>query len=208
MPWMQGAPSLNTHSTVREYFHDTVRGAINNQKVSALDETVAYIVNLLTFYTRADHLFEHTVDGLAIRPLALTYGEALSASTAQERVAALRRLGDVALFVAGVFADNLQRRPVGVEYYIAMGGSAYASLSGNYPAGGNAHGAIFSELAHKFSVFVEVLEEVCDRCPGNDEDLLASYDRWRKTGSRRCARQLRALGIHLPDTPNVPDTKH
>jgi len=40
----------------------------------------------------------------------------------------MQRLGDTALFIAGVFADSLNRKLVDVDYYVAMGGTAYAQV--------------------------------------------------------------------------------
>ena len=195
---MAASEMLITGMNVREYFHDSVATALGNQQVKAADETVFYIVNLLTLFSRADALYERTPDGVMIRPLASFFEEAVEASSPEQRNAALQRLGDVALFVSGVFSDSLKGRLVDVDYYIAMGGSAYGTLSDGVRGSmhGRAMAAVFEELAHNFVSFVDVLGEVSDNTHLKaDTDLLRAYDLWAKTGSRRAAQQLRRHGI-------------
>ena len=183
---------------VREYFHESVHTAIDRQKVSAEPETVFYLVNLLAQFTRAESLFDYTGDGVVMRPLALVYAQAMEAPSRGVRHNALKRLGDVALVVAGMFSASLDRKLVGVDYYIAMGGSAYAFLSNdmNYAGGRPLPAQIFAELAVKFQAFVDVLAEVSDNSSLRaSPDILRHYENWAKTGSRRAAEQLRKLGV-------------
>lgn len=183
---------------VREYFKDTVSSAISHQHVSATEDTVHYIVNLLAQFVRSDALFERTPDGISLKPLALVYVEAFEARTRDSRCSALRRLGDVALLISGMFAASLDRKLVNLDYYIGMGGCAYEYLSsgmGGTP-GRRTLAPIFGELAAKFQLFVDVLGEVSDgsnlRAPENAMHL---YEVWARTGSKRSADRLRRLGI-------------
>ncbi|MBP81974.1 MAG: hypothetical protein CL395_08375 [Acidiferrobacteraceae bacterium] len=197
MSGMAESHSLYNCTSVKDYFRQQVANAIEEESVSVMDETRAYIVNLLDFYSRTDHFFEHTADGLELRPLAIVYGEALAAKTGAERVAGLRRVGDVALFVAGVFRHSFSRKPIGVDYYIAMGGNAYEHLSLACTRAGKGAGVVFQELGTKFALLAEVLSRSFEPGVENDKNLLALYERWRQTGSSRCARQLRQAGINL-----------
>ncbi len=175
-----------------------------NQCLHAREDTVAYVVNMLAGFTRTDHLYEWTRDDYTLKPLALIFGEAVEAKTAKHRQHALRRLGDVALFIAGLFADSLKRKVVNVDYYVSMGGTAYGCLSeairsSNAPDNG---GAVFEELSENFSGFVEALEEVGDNARITDDaDVIHWYDIWTRTGSKRAARLLRRCGIHIFDKP-------
>ena len=190
--------ALITNTSARKYFHQAVTRAVAQREARARNDTIAYLVNLLTFYVRADRFYEHTSAGPDIRPLALIFGEAVNARTQQERFWALRRLGDLSLFVAGVFAGSLARKPVDVEYYISFGGTAYASLCNSCPSSVRGPGpGVYSELAEKFSLFVDVLGEASERTPHNDADLLRLYRHWLDTGSARSAKQLQAAGISL-----------
>lgn len=183
---------------VAEYFKDSLNSALSRQKAKAEEETVFYVVNLLAWCVRAENLFQSTPGRAGIQPLALTYAEAVEAKTQDERDAALRRLGDVALVVAGLFAASFSRKLVDIDYYIAMGGSAYGLLSEQASGSVRARTfrAIFGELSAKFQVFVEALAEVGDNTPmGSQTDVLRLYEIWLRTGSAYAAERLRMLGI-------------
>lgn len=199
MPTNVRHEQLITETSLQEYFQSSVSDALENQNVEAGADTVHYVVNLLTFFSRTDRLFEHTRDGVMIRPLALLYAEAVQGTTSEERHRALRRLGDVALFISGAFSQSLNRRVVDIDYYVSMGGSAYSHLSETMRGTNRARvlGEVFNELASKFVVFVDVLGEVCEAATGsNDVDILRQYEVWLRTGSKRAADRLRAVGIH------------
>lgn len=190
---------LITETSLQEYFQNSVSDALENQKVEAAADTIHYVVNLLTSFSRAEALFERTRDGVMIRPLALLYAEAAEGVTPEERNRALRRLGDVALFISGVFSQSLNRCVVDIDYYVAMGGSAYSHLSETMRATnhGRTLSEIYCELASKFVAFVDVLGEVSEGAGcSNDADVLRQYEIWLRTGSARAAGKLRAVGIH------------
>lgn len=195
-------PSRVSAESADQFFHDAVAGALRNQGTRAEQETVYYLVNLLTGFIRAESFFERTPEGMTLRPLAEIYADATQAQTAEERNQALRRLGDVALFIAGLFPDSLSRKPVDVDYYVAMGGTAYGFLSELLRARprGRTYSEIFSELSSKFQDFVDVLAEVGEHTHvGIDTDVLRLYELWARTGSRRSARKLMELGIQPVD---------
>lgn len=183
---------------VRNYFQDSVQTAVHNQQLDIGDDTLVYIVNLLTDFTRSDRLYEDTTDGRMIKPLVKFYSEAVSAESWQDSNYALKRLGDIALFISGLFANSLQRSLVDVDYYIAMGGSAYDSLADSSRRSFHGHNFsdIYRELAEKFARLVDVLGEVGDEFQaGGNQDLLRLYEVWMLTGSPQAARKLRQLGI-------------
>lgn len=189
---------LVTGVSARQYFHESVDAAMHNQHIEAGEDTVGYVVNLLDNFMRAEELFEQTPDGLMLKPLASMYGHAVESQSTRQRSAALRRLGDVALFVAGVFADSLSRKPVDVDYYVSMGGTAYGYLAevvhGTLRA--RVYHSVFSELSIKFQDFVDVLGEVAERAHlSSDRDVMRLYDLWARTGSKRAANMLRKAGI-------------
>jgi hypothetical protein len=104
----------------------------------------------------------------------------------------------VALFIAGFFADGLAGKAVDVDYYIYMGGNAYDSLSeeirGTFR--GRAFAPVYKELAAKFQVLVDVLNEMADGArESSDINLLRAYEVWLKTGSRRAEALLRQSGV-------------
>ncbi len=180
------------------FFQDSVLAALGRHQVHASEETVVYLVHLLTRFTRAECFFEWSHQGPSLSPLASLYGEALQSQTAEQRRIALQRLGDVALFVTGLFADSLRRKLVDVGYYIAMGETAYATLgqSQEDSTRGRVHSEIFNELSAQFGAFVDVLADLGDNSgPDNNEDVIKLYEAWLHNGSRRAERKLRDMGI-------------
>ncbi len=192
---------------VRDYFHATVTSAADNQGMEASERSIDYVVDVLVGFTRSEKLFETTPDGKQLRPLAMLYFEALQSQSQSERNRTLQRLGDVALFITGLFADSLNRKLVDIDYYIAMGGNAYGYLAETLPSEERERPReVFEELSTKFVGFVDVLMEVAEQSrPACHSDILRLYELWQKTGSRRAEGQLRNLGL----TPgNFSNVKH
>lgn len=167
-----------------EYFKELVDVALARQHISAGELTSFYVVNLLAGFLQrpaAD-------DG----PLALRLARALDCGGLQRRTT-LREIGDLSLFMSGFFSDSFRRKLVDVDYYVAIGGSAYKTLS---RVDTDALSPVFGELARKFVEFVDVLSEVSERtqCASN-ADLLRLYEKWLKTGSRRSGQLLVERGV-------------
>ena len=191
---MNTNPAVIVSADIRGYFHDEVDSVLSKQAVKIDDATAIYLVNLLATFIRARELFEETDDGLQLRPLALHYADAINAQGVAERTAALRKLGDIALFISGVFADSLNRKLVDIDYYIAMGGSAYSYVHDISLNGGT---GLFAELAEKFGVLVDVLNEISERSNlQSNANVLRLYDVWLKTGSNRAYDKLQRLGLN------------
>lgn len=191
---------------VREFFRDSVDEALSRQKLEADDHTVHYVVNMLTLFTRTEEFYRDT-PGRGLPPLAILFADASEADSDFDRDRYLQRLGDVALFMAGFFPDYFERRPVGVDYCIRMGGAAYGTLAerSRTLAGTRTLGEIFEELASKFRAFVDVLGEIADLGRQyTSRDILRLYDLWLTTGSRRARARLDALGV--PAT--LPSSEH
>ncbi len=183
---------------LRDYFRESIDAVIDNQGVDVDPHAAHYVVNLLTLFARSEDLYEDHGEAYGLKPLALMMADAAGASNAVERTFSLQRIGDVALFIAGFFADGLAHKLVDLDYYINMGGTAYGSLSDEIrgTARGRALADVYCELARKFQIVVDVLNEVrdCARC-SSDIDLLRTYEVWLRTGSERAARLLRKNGV-------------
>jgi hypothetical protein len=195
---------LVTNVSIREYFFDSVTTAVANQQQSFCPETIFYITNMLTRFSHTEQLYEVVDDGYDIKPLALIYADAINAETSNQRLCTLKYLGDVALFISGLFAPRLNRSLVGVDYYIGMGESAYGCLAGDSGMARKiAFHIIYDELSQKFVSVVEVLNEVRDQMnTGSDEDLLRLYENWLRTDSDYAADKLRKHGIQPVATAN------
>jgi hypothetical protein len=183
--------------SLQEFFKNSVDKAMDRQGVSADEHTAFYVVNLLTLFARSESFFDETENGLEIKPVAKVLAETIDCERADVRNHALQRVGDVSLFLAGFMAESLARRLVDVDYYIFMGGTAYGQLSASVRGSirGEAFAGVFAELADKFPGFVDVLADVRDTASGTELDTLRIYEIWRRTGSKRAERMLRARGI-------------
>lgn len=183
---------------LQDYFRTSIEDVVARQRVDIDPHASHYVVNMLTLFSRSDELYEDDGECYGLRPLALMLADAASADTTEQRSQLLQRIGDVALFISGFFADGLATKAVDVDYYIHMGGNAYGSLSeevrGTFR--GNAFAHVYRELAAKFQILVDVLNEISAGAQASsDMDLLRTYEVWRKTGSRRAEALLKQGGV-------------
>lgn len=189
---------LVTTMGIRDHFRDQVLTSLHRQHVAVQDGTAGYLVDLLTSYAHAGRLFSEGQHGLELRALADLYADAAHADGAEQRNHALKTLGDLALFISGVFSGYLNRRVVDVDYYISMGCGAYRDLRDFVRARLSADGAqVFDELARKFPQLVDVLAEVSEESNlGAQQDLMRQYELWLRTRSPRALAKLRRRGVH------------
>jgi hypothetical protein len=191
---------------LQDYFRTSIDDVVARQKVELDPHAAHYVVNMLTLFSRSDEFYEDDGEHYGLRPLALMLADAADAPSTEHRNQLLQRIGDVALFVAGFFAASLHKRAVDIDYYIHMGGNAYGSLSeevrGTFR--GNAIAGVYHELAIKFQILVDVLNEISEGpTAGSADDLVRTFEVWRRTGSRRAESLLREQGV-VP----FPDKKH
>lgn len=175
-----------------EFFRETVREAVDHQKLQISETTEFYLVNLLREFVKSE-------EALHEEPLAILYCRATQANYVL-KVNLLKKLGDGALYMAGFFPESFARQLVDSDYYIRMGETAYDNLS-NLCVRKQAVSDIFSDLARRFATYVDILAEVSEKSFSKDSDLLRLYETWQKTGSKRSQNILVDKGI-LP----VPDT--
>lgn len=189
---MADAPILSTQG-IRDFFRDLLTRAIENQRARVQPFTELYLVNLLHEFLASEALYVQAEDGTwHQKPLALLLKEALE-EEGPARVRLLRRLGDTSLFISGFFPDSLGRRSslIDVDYYISMGGRAYDAVARHA-----LERSLWEELADKFRLLVDLLNEVSERTLAcNDAGVLRLYERWLKTGSDRLATLLVRQGV-------------
>lgn len=179
-----------------EVFREMVDEALVRQRVRASEETAFYLVDLLTGFVQTRRLFP--ADSPGSPTLVEQLAEALQSSPSTQ-LSAFRRMGDFALFVAGFFVDSLSRKLVDVDYYVAMGGGAYAHASRLAMSLGSRE--IFEDLSREFVRYMDVIAEVGERSQlaagdkmGN-QGLLRLYETFLRTGSDRARRKLREAGV-------------
>jgi len=183
---------------LRDFFRTSIDDVIVKQGVELDPHAAHYVVNLMTLFARSEELYEDDGEIYGLKPLALMLADAADAPTSEHRTQSLQRIGDVSLFISGFFVESLVGRAVDIDYYIHMGENAYGSLSqevrGTFR--GNAFADVYKELARKFLVVIDVLNEVRDSLrKESDVNVLRTYEVWLKTGSRRAENLLRQQGI-------------
>ena len=172
--------------TAVEYFKELVEDALVHQRLTANELTAYYIVQLLTGFVR------QPADDNSHQPLSLRLASALERDGARQRTD-LKQIGDASLFISGFFPDSFRRKLVDIDYYVQIGGVAYATLSRRED---DAFATVFSELAGKFVEFADVLSEVSERSScSSSGDLLRLYERWLRTRSPRSGRLLTERGL-------------
>jgi len=181
-----------------DYFRNSIDAVIEQQGVTLDPHATHYVVNMMTLFSRSEKLYDDDGEIYGIKPLALMLADAADAPSTEHRNHLLQRIGDVALFISGFFADSLANKAVDLDYYIHMGENAYGSLSeetrGTFR--GNAFAHIYRELACKFQILTDVLNEVRDGAHlDSNMSVLRTYEIWLKTGSRRAEKLLRQQGV-------------
>src|SRR5207244_2927837 len=117
----KGMPAL-TDEALLELFHDEVSRAAARRCPHASADALAYVVLLLQRFVPAYEAHDDKrgqIDGALALVLARSAG-----LPPDQRLAFDRRCGDLALFVAGVFPESLERRSVGVPYCASIGSAA------------------------------------------------------------------------------------
>lgn len=189
-----------TNQNLEAFFFGRVHEAIEALDFRAKDDTIHYLINLLALFGRSDHYSDAQVNDSG-KPLALMLADVHTSTNIIEQNKILKRLGDIALFVSGFFSDSLNRKIIDVDYYVAMGGSAYGSLclGTRGTRRESTMSPVFAELSEKFVACVDLLNEVSAGATiHNDSDILRTYELWLRTGSKRAEKILRTSGIE-PD---------
>src|SRR3954462_10051296 len=154
---------MDLENSIESFFRDEVDQALRAEGLGAGTMVEHYLVQLLAAYA---------AQPITEAPLALKMLAAIEAEP-RERRAQLREVGDTSLYVSGFWSESLDEKPVDVDYYIEMGGSAYGELARGGPGWTrDPFGDVFGELAAKFQRFVEVLATVSrrtNRCASNQD---------------------------------------
>jgi hypothetical protein len=182
-------PIIESHPT--EFFRELVQDAMQAQGVCSGEETEYYLVQLLQHHVRMR-------GDLLEKPLAIEFLEASTAG-GMERFNRLKLVGDTALFIAGLFAECLERTVVQPVYYVELGQLAYQRVAG---IGTPRVREMFTELALQFLDLVRVLGEISTReLFVSDRDTLRVYRRWLLTRGAQDASLLVRRGV-IPAEPS------
>ncbi len=145
-------------------------------------EIEAYLVHMLAAHARRPQIAGRKSPALATQFLAAR----------EQGPVALREVGDRALYIAGVVPRSLDRTPVNVNYVAGIGEAAYREIHVR-----KARLEVFARLAERFREIVEVLGRMLALDKDEQIDLLALYERWRRSSDPADAKRLIAAGVLL-----------
>jgi hypothetical protein len=192
-------PNVVLSADLNTFFREQVEAAMHKRGFDATDAAGLYLVELLADYAKPAPLTEQTLN----RPLTLLLDEALQCA-GLERFERLRSLGDGVLYVSGFFGDHLENKGIELGYVAMLGATAYDSAArmlrtAGSSAGGDGAPDVFSELANKFEMFVDLLGDIAGSLlatsSSSDRGLLKLYERWLRTGSESLAQTLTSKGM-------------
>jgi len=185
-------------SDVRKYFLVELLTVMRRQQVSAVQESVEYVVDLMIRYMQTEAFYTKDGNGkLGDNVLADIYAEYINGDIQRKKIM-LQRLGDISLLVTGFFSDSLNKKIVDLDYYFGMGGTAYHQLA-ELHLKSQILQTVYLELAQKFKIFAEALGEISEKGGiQSNKDILRLYEKYLSTGSERAKELLSKHGIDVP----------
>jgi hypothetical protein len=182
---------LTSEDNLFDYFHACVDDARAVDAIELTDETALYVAQLLSERARTDR------EAPQAHTLAELHAQAMQLRPA-EQAKTWRELGDRALYDLGYFTERLEGGTVSLDYYQAMGSTAYRRVDQVFKRWfADAFGHLFEELSAHFDDCVRVVSAV-RRAHEPQDDIEALYAEWMATGSEEIARQLRKRGLVIP----------
>ena len=184
------------------YFRDGLTEAATRQRLELEDPLREYLVQLLTSFSGREALLTDDLTDLLDEPIGITVLRAMQAPPSR-RFQTLKQIGDYSLYVTGFFADSISRSLNDEKYFIDLGAGAYRSAASSLTRGGsdNPFRALLNHLGDRFVEFVDLLNDVSERCFNREQDVLRLYDRFTSTGSPRVAARLAGMGVAVGARP-------
>ena len=171
-----------SHELPSDFFQKNLTRALQQDQVSIEPYTEYYVVQLLTTEVVGSHSHDETLGEVFAHALRARPGE---------RIRLLRRVGDCALVVGGLWWERSfrPRRPPHIEYYTQLGSMAYRTIGG----------APFDEMASKFQSIASALARMStDTRLVTSNDLFRLYILWSQTHHEFAARALAQRGLIPP----------
>jgi hypothetical protein len=196
----EGGNMLVGSASMEEFFREAVGTALKRSHLLLSEQAESYVVRLLSEFSRSDRVYAGTERGE--EPAMATLLSKAQEAMPDEAVRIYRHMGDSSLYLTGFFTESVQKKTVSVDYYVSMGGSAYASVAGLMRPTAAPASALFAELSERFEQLVDLLNAVSlIAVEGNpaltDSKVYELMERYRKTGRPELLRALENLGIVL-----------
>lgn len=178
----------------QDYFLETLNEVAVKYSLNHAPLVNSYLAGLLSKFLLSENLFITEDNHLKNPTLAFLLKDAVE-SPFFEQKPKYQHLGDVALYIGGVFPSSLQRSLVGVDYYIQMGSAAYQQTAELDPRSA----LIFHSLSQQFTKVMDLLGAVTELEPSTEKQILQLYELYDITKSPRMLQKLRNLGINPSD---------
>ena len=175
---------------MREYFREALGTALKKSSTRLTETAQVYLVNLLVEFMRAENVYAGTDPGE--RPVLTDLFARAQEADAGEAVRIYKHMGDQSLYLTGFFTEAVES----VDYWVSMGGSAYANVAGLIRPTAASSSALFAELSDRFPDLVDLLIAMSLKNP-DDAKLLGLVERYQRTGDPKLQDALRAEGIVL-----------
>lgn len=184
--------TIETHHSLEAYFDELIRHALEAERLVLGEAPRSYLLKLMTDFSQREALYGSCKSGENGTPALVFLYEKAAFCPPAEQFNAYRHLGDIALFVSGLFSQHVERSLVGLSYYVRMGEAAYDRAAG---LGNGIFREVLQQLAQHFAKLVDVMARVAEQTTlPISKDLAALYERWSATQSEHTHKRLAALG--------------
>lgn len=141
---------------IKSFFNDRLTQAFHDKNLKLCMLSSEYVVSVLCDFVKSDMLTNLTEDETPF-PLMVSLYQKSIASAPLNKFNDFRNIGDVALFISGIFPDFIQRKKslVGKDYYINMGKTGYSCASKLIKV--KEFSMVFNELSNNFPKIVDAL---------------------------------------------------
>ncbi len=202
--------TIELNSDLEKFFLDECHNVASKQGLQVSSQLNHYLASMLSRFMLSTNFFERETDPYSQKSQNSipTVGVKLLKANqkgAFEQFIEMQQVGDIALFTAGFFGENIERRHLDMDFYTAIGGQAY-QRAGQIRETLSRERAlnVYFELSGKFSDISELLSELSDRRLLNSpKDTLMLYEKWVATENPRIRRMLGEAGILTAPTKNV-----
>lgn len=203
---------LVSANNLHEYFREALDAAMERTSLYLTENTQAYIVYLLSDFTRSENVYAGTDTGE--KPTLAFLLLRAQESEPEEALKIFKHLGDSSLYLLGFFSPAIQNQAVGPDYYIGMGESAYSSAANLIRVtreNALTSATIYTELAHRFADLANLLKAISfhgENCKPDKSwtsaELLELLEQYEKTKEPQLLEILEKNGFSLDDkTPGL-----
>jgi len=160
-------------------WEEVIKFAENRCSIALKEDLETYLVSLLIRYTNKPEVAQQIFAKSFLEAMQLRHNQ---------RTASLQDVGDGCLLFAGLFPQAADKKHVKISYFVDLGRSSYAAISGNA-------NDLYYSLALQFVALMDVLQSIRE----NSHMMpLEAYEQWSEVGSQRALQVLQAYTGGMP----------